>query len=404
MKKIAIIGAGPSGALAAIMSKTEYNEVTIFEKNNCLGKKLAITGNGRCNITNAQESSTFLDNVTTNKKFLYSSFNSFTNKDLMKFLKNKGLKLKVEDDLRVFPKSESSSFVIDLLERLIKEKDIVLKTNTLIKNIKKDGDKFLLSTQAGTYYFDIVVVATGGLSYPSTGSTGDGYRFAKSFGLDVKNTYPSLTPIYIKDNLDIKALSLDNVSLSIKDNKSTYTMLGQMLLTRNFITGPIVLKLQNLVCDKQITDISIDLLPDLDHNEVDLLLLDGLKLNSKKNIRNILNMRFQDSLSGIILKKSFIKGDTKAFNINAKQRKILLKNIKELKLNFKGFGSYKNAIITKGGVSVKELNPKTMQAKKLENLYFIGEVIDVNASTGGYNLQIAFSSAYQASLDIRSKM
>lgn len=402
---IGIIGAGAAGVFTAINAKNKNNKVIIIEKNKQIGKKLFITGKGRCNITNAKFFDEFLDNIVVNKKFMYSSFTNFDNYALMDYLENKGLKLVVQRGDRVFPKSEKSSDVIKFFENLITKNHIELKLNEKVEKIIKDEKgKFLVKTNKDTYSFDKLVIATGGLSYPLTGSTGDGYKFAKEFSHNLIETKPALCPIRFKDkDLDsLNGISLRNVSLNVETKDMNFSEFGEMLIGKNFITGPIVLTMSSLINKSQVKGLYIDLKPALDFEKLDNRLVRDFENDLNKDIVNVLKNLLLNAFVEVILKRSKIDFHKKVNQITKEERYKLIDVIKHFKLEFNGLSHVKNAVVTSGGVDCKELNPKNMESKKVSGLYFVGEVTDVDALTGGYNLQIAFSQAYACAEDLRS--
>lgn len=402
---IGIIGAGAAGVFTAINAKNKNNKVSIIEKNKQIGKKLFITGKGRCNITNAKFFDEFLDNIVVNKKFMYSSFTNFDNYALMDYLENKGLKLVVQRGDRVFPKSEKSSDVIKFFENLIKKNHIDLKLDEKAEKITKDEKgKFLVKTNKDTYSFDKLVIATGGLSYPLTGSTGDGYKFAKEFSHNLIETKPALCPIRFKDkDLDsLNGISLRNVSLNVETKDRNFSEFGEMLIGKNFITGPIVLTMSSLINKSQVKGLYIDLKPALDFEKLDNRLVRDFENDLNKDIVNVLKNLLLNAFVEVILKRSKIDFHKKVNQITKEERYKLIDVIKHFKLEFNGLSHVKNAVVTSGGVDCKEINPKNMESKKVSGLYFVGEVTDVDALTGGYNLQIAFSQAYACAEDLRS--
>ena len=402
---IGIIGAGAAGVFTAINAKNKNNKVSIIEKNKQIGKKLFITGKGRCNITNAKFFDEFLDNIVVNKKFMYSSFTNFDNYALMDYLENKGLKLVVQRGDRVFPKSEKSSDVIKFFENLIKKNHIDLKLNEKVEKIIKDEKgKFLVKTNKDTYSFDKLVIATGGLSYPLTGSTGDGYKFAKGFSHNLIETKPALCPIRFKDkDLDsLNGISLRNVSLNVETKDRNFSEFGEMLIGKNFITGPIVLTMSSLINKSQVKGLYIDLKPALDFEKLDNRIVRDFENDLNKDIVNVLKNLLLNAFVEVILERAKIDFHKKVNQITKEERYKLIDVIKHFKLEFNGLSHVKNAVVTSGGVDCKEINPKNMESKKVSGLYFVGEVTDVDALTGGYNLQIAFSQAYACAEDLRS--
>lgn len=403
MRKIGIIGAGPAGVFAAINIKNENNEVYLLDKNNNIGEKLKITGNGRCNVTNAKYYDEFMENIIRNRNFLYSSFSRFDNFSMIDFLNKQGVETIVEEDGKVFPKSSKSSEIILLFESLIREKRIKYLPNTTVENIEK-SDCFVVRTASKKYKFDSLIIATGGLTYPKTGSTGDGYNFAQSFGHKIIKAKASLMPLYLENRLDVKALSLTNKKLILRTKEKSYEIIGDIMLTPNFITGPAALKIQALAARDGLESLSIDFLPDLTYEMLDTKLISLFERNSKKNISNVLNILLNDQLSSIVIDRLKIKRDIKASIITREQRKRILELIKDFDFKMRQKENFNNAVITSGGVDLREINPKTMESKLVNDLYFIGEVLDIDALTGGFNLQIAFTTAYAASLDIKEKI
>lgn len=404
MEKIGIIGAGASGVFTAINAKNDNNQITILEKKEQIGKKLFITGKGRCNITNAKFYDEFLSHIVVNKKFMYSSFTNFDNYSLMDFIEKNGLKLDVQRGDRVFPKSEKSNDVIKLFERLIKKNNISLNLNEEVKSVKKD-DKFIVKTSKDSYEFDKLVIATGGLSYPLTGSTGDGYKFAKNFSHKIIKPRPGLCPIKIKDRdlNPLNGISLKNVSLKVKTSKKEIEEFGDMLFGKDFITGPIVLTMSSLINKEEIKNMSVDLKPALDFEKLDKRIIRDIKKDSNKDIRNILKKLLLNAFVDIVLKRAKISPHTKANQLTKEQRHRLIDIIKNFSIQYKSLADIKNAIITSGGISCDEIDPKNMESRLVSNLYFVGEVLDVDALTGGYNLQIAFSQAKACADDLRRK-
>lgn len=402
MEKIGIIGAGASGVFTAINAKTEDNEVVLIEKNDRIGKKLFITGKGRCNITNAKFFDDFLDSIVVNKKFMYSSFTNFDNYALMDFIEDNGLKLSIQRGDRVFPKSEKSNDVIKLFEKLISKNKVDLRLNEKVIDIKKDN-KFIVKSDKNTYEFDKLVIATGGLSYPSTGSTGDGYIFAKEFLHSIINPVPGLCPIMFKDkNLDkLNGISLKNVSLNIETNKENLKEFGDMLFAKDFITGPIVLTLSSFINRSKIKRMFIDLKPALDFEKLDNRLIRDFDNNPNKDISNILKKLLLNAFIDIVLERAKINKDIKANQITREDRHRLVNEIKFFHLEYDKLKNISSAIITSGGINCDEINPKTMESKLVSNLYFVGEIIDVDCLTGGNNLQVAFSQAMACAKDLR---
>lgn len=405
MKNIAVIGAGPAGIMAAGTAAKRGYKVTLFERNEKIGKKLFITGKGRCNITNASPIEDFFDNIMKNKNFMYSSFYTFTNEDILNLLAGYKLETKVERGNRVFPKSNKSSDVIKAFEKFLKENDVKIKLNTRVNEIKKEDGLFYLKTDDGIFAYKKVIVTTGGSSYPKTGSTGDGYKFAKRFGHTITDILPSLVPIELVEEkfTSLQGLSLRNVEISAySNNKQIYREFGEMVFTHYGISGPIVLSMSTYLfpyLDKLIK-IKIDLKPALDYKTLDKRLLRDFEKYNNKDAKNTLDDLLPAKLREFILKLSNIDLNKKVHQITKEEREVLLKNLKEMEMTFKNFRPVSEAIVTSGGIDVDEIDPSTMESKKTKGLFFAGELIDVDALTGGYNLQVAYSTGYLAGMNI----
>ncbi len=402
--KIAVIGGGPAGMISAIYAADKSNQVYLIEKNEKLGKKLYITGKGRCNITNIRPMTEILDQVITNKKFMYSAFNSFTNQDIISLLNNNGLRTKVERGDRVFPVSDKSSDVIKTLNKILDNKSVKIMLNTEVTQIEKNRQSFSVHTRkSGILNFDKVIIATGGKSYPVTGSTGEGYDFARSLGHKIITPKPALVDIILKDQFikDLKGVSLKNVCLNYKIKKKKYSLFGEMLFTDKGISGPIVLTASSIINknEDQVNDMHIDLKPALDQVTLDKRLVRELSKSPNKNISTIIQALTLQPLIVPLLEMAEVDRDKKGHQISKEERHRILMAFKEFKINFKGLNDLKYAIITSGGVNIKEINPSTMESKLVEGLYFAGEIIDVDAYTGGYNLQVAYSTAYLAGIN-----
>lgn len=404
-EKIAIIGAGPAGIIAAGYAASRGKDVYLIEKNEKLGKKLFITGKGRCNITNASPIDEFFDFIPTNNTFLYSSLYSFTNENIIDLLSKYGVEIKVERGNRVFPKSDKSSDVIKSLERFLKDNGVNIILNTKINDIKHEKNKFLLYTEKEVLTFDKLILATGGMSYPKTGSTGEGILYAKKLGHTIVPLTPALVPIEIESNFtkDLQGLSLKNVVLkAYYENRILHSEFGEMIFTHFGISGPIVLSTSNYLkkIDINKLNLTLDLKPALDEEKLNNRILRDFEKYINKQIKNALEDLLPQKLIIPILNISDIKEDSKVNQITKEQRQCLIKNIKYFPLKFKGFRPIDEAIITSGGIDTLEINPSTMESKLIENLYFVGEMIDVDALTGGYNLQIAYSTGYLAGINI----
>lgn len=400
-----VIGGGASGMLNAYFRALNGENVTLIEKNEKLGKKLYITGKGRCNITNNCSVETFLNNVVSNPKFLMSSINAFPPEKTISFFEEQGLKVKTERGNRVFPESDKSSDVIKTLQNSLSRVGVnVLLNETVIEIIVENGQVKGVKTDKNTYFADKVVVATGGMSYSSTGSTGDGYKFAKSVGHTVTELKPSLCGFNLKgeDYKSLQGLTLKNVKLTAIDGqKKYYTEQGELLFTHFGISGPLVLTCSALTTRRNSKNIklSIDLKPALTEKELDLRILRDFQININKEFKNSLDGLLPKALIPLIIKRSGIKADKKNNIITQQERLKLVEVLKNLEFTLESLRSFDEAVITSGGVSVKEVNPKTFESKIIKDLYFIGEVLDVDAFTGGFNLQIAFSTAYSSAVN-----
>lgn len=400
MRKTLIIGGGAAGMLSSVIAGRAGDEVLLFEQNEKLGKKLYITGKGRCNFTNAGTMEDLFDSLMTNRKFMFSSLYGYNNFDIMDFFEEMGLEYKIERGNRVFPVSDHSYDVINALHDAMIKANVKIHLNTKVEKLHvKDGVVRGLYADGQYYEGDRVIVATGGISYPSTGSTGDGYRFAKETGHEVTELIPSLVPMNVKEDYikEMQGLSLKNVTLTLKKNgKVLYEEFGEMMFTHFGVTGPIVLSAASHIKENIKYKIFIDLKPALDTNTLDKRLLRDFSQVSNKNFSNSLEMLLPKKLIPVIIKLSGILPDKKVNSITKEERSFLLKVIKELPLTVRKLRPISEAIITSGGIQIKEINPSSMESKLCENLYFCGEVMDVDAYTGGFNLQIAFSTGYLA--------
>ncbi|HAR91975.1 MAG TPA: aminoacetone oxidase family FAD-binding enzyme [Eubacterium sp.] len=397
MSRVIVIGGGASGMMAVIAAKKNGNDVTLLEKNEKLGKKLFITGKGRCNLTNASDINSHMNNLMSNPKFMYSAFNAFDSDDIISLIEESGVKTKVERGNRVFPKSDKSSDVIKALKKQLDSLGVSVVLNYEVKDITKD-DEFKINDE---YTCDSLIIATGGLSYKSTGSTGDGYKWARQFNHKTTKTYPSLVPFNIQEGYckELQGLSLKNVNLKLlKDDKTLYEDLGEMIFTHFGVSGPLVLSASSFVADKMEDGykISIDLKPALDEATLDKRILRDFDKYKNKNFNNSLNDLLPKKLIPIIIRLSGIDEYKKVNEITKEERQRLVGLIKNLEFNIESLRGYDEAIITKGGIDVKEINPKTMESKIVPGLYFVGEVLDLDSLTGGYNLQLAWSTGFVA--------
>lgn len=408
MGKVIVIGGGAAGMFAAAIAADQGHEVELFEKNEKLGKKLFITGKGRCNLTNACDIEELFESVCTNAKFLYSAFYGFTNQDAIHFFEEAGLRMKTERGNRVFPLSDHSSDVIGVLERKMRQNGVKIHLNTKVENLLiQDGQcKGIFIEKEKKVLADRVIVATGGLSYPSTGSTGDGYRFAQSCGHKVTELMPSLVPFNVKESWakKLQGLSLKNIAIEIRDGKKKlYDDFGEMMFTHFGVTGPVILSASGRIGKKlrqKELSMILDLKPALNEEQLDRRLLREFEEGQKKQFKNILGNLFPAKLIPVMIKLSEISPEKRVNEISREERQYFLHKIKYLELTLTGLRDYNEAIITKGGIQVKEINPATMESKLVKGLYFIGEVLDLDAVTGGFNLQIAWSTAYAAAMNL----
>lgn len=397
---VIVVGAGAAGLMAAGTAASLGANVILLEKNRRVGRKIVITGKGRCNVTNNCTPDEFISNVPTNPRFLYSAINSFTPEDTISFFEQLGVKLKTERGNRVFPESDKSLDIVDALSRFIKRKNVTL-INTEVQKLLIDGGKLrgVCDKSGREYLGDSVIVACGGVSYPLTGSTGDGYTLAKQAGHTIVNPHASLVPLESDDEFcsELSGLSLRNVEIKVIDtekNKTVYTDFGEMLFTHFGVSGPIILSASASVRDigdKKYT-LLIDLKPALTAEQLDLRIQRDFKDNINKSVQNSFNKLLPKSIIPVVIKRWGVSPDKKCNAVTKKERGELVRLLKEFSVNITSTRPVEEAIITSGGVSVKQINPKTMESKLLSGLYFAGEVIDVDAFTGGFNLQIAFST------------
>ena len=406
MAKVIVIGAGPAGMMAAI-SAAENHEVILLEGNERIGKKLFITGKGRCNVTNAKDISEFFDFIPGNPHFLYSALYTYTNIDVMNFFENAGVKLKVERGSRVFPNSDKSSDIISGLSRGLNEAGVDLRLHSKVKDVIFNNNKIeaVILENGSKVKGDYFIITTGGKSYPLTGSTGIGFDLAKKMGHTIVEPKPSLVPIEIEESWvrELQSLSLRNIELKIKNKKNSkvvYSGQGEMLFTHFGISGPLVLSGSRFIKDGERFEISLDLKPALEEKQLDLRIQKDFKKNLNKDFKNSLDELLPKKLIPVIIELSKIDENKKVNSITKEERRTLLNLLKNLTFTVKGLRDIAEAIVTAGGVSTKEIDPSTMQSKIVDNLYFAGEVIDVDAFTGGYNVQIALSTGYLAGKSI----
>lgn len=418
MSRVIVVGGGPAGMFAAIAAAENGNQVVLLEKNEKLGKKLYITGKGRCNITNAGDMDELFANVMTNAKFLYSAFYAYDNQRVIEFFEENGLRTKIERGNRVFPVSDHSSDVIATLQKVLREKRVEVRLHTRVETLlteeflqeeKKGQGKGAVRRVTGVRLSDgrelradSVVLATGGFSYQATGSTGDGYRFAEEAGHTVTDIRPSLVPFYTAESYvtEMQGLSLKNVRVCIREGKKLlYDEFGEMLFTHFGVSGPLMLSasaaIKPALTEKQLA-MEIDLKPALTEEQLDARLLREFEENKNKQFKNSIHSLFPTKMIPVMLELSGIDPEKKVNEITREERMGFIHLIKAFPVTLCGLRDFKEAIITRGGVKVKEVNPSTMESKLVKNLYFCGELLDLDAMTGGYNLQIAWSTGYLA--------
>ena len=416
MKKVVIIGGGASGVMAAVRAAENGDDVTIIEKNEKLGKKIYITGKGRCNCTNSTSMEEYSQFYISNPRFTYSAFSSFTNIDLVEFLENNGTKCKTERGNRVFPVSDHASDITKAFEHALKTLHVSIRLNTRVSDIvtekinDPDDKKEIKVTGVRLENDDFiecdsVIIATGGLSYPTTGSTGDGYKFAEKTGHRVTSLRPALVRVILqeKDISEIEGLSLKNVEINFKLGKHKYNERGELVFTNDGISGPLVLTASSylgkfLEKEGKIAG-SIDLKPALSHEQLENRIIREFDEKKNQDIKNVMGSFLPSSIISVFLRRLEIDPALKIHDISKKDREKILNQLKSFDVTVIGTGTFKEAIITQGGVNVKDINPSTMESKKVKGLFFSGEVIDVDGVTGGFNLQFAFSSGYLAGMN-----
>ena len=416
MANVIVIGGGPAGMMAAITAAEYGNNVTIIEKNSDFGKKLLITGKGRCNITSSLYMSEFIKNTPGNGQFLYSAFQNYTNTDIIDFLKNQGLEVKEERGNRIFPVTDKSIDVLNCFKSKINELKIKKLFNTRVQKILvQNGEVLGVRTEKEIIQTDKIILATGGKSYPLTGSTGDGYLIAKNIGHKVTEIRPSLVPLVIYEKNECKemqGLSLRNVGIKIIDeskNKLIYEDFGEMIFTHFGISGPTILsgsahlvrykEIDNLMKEQKIK-LQRDLKPALTEEQLDERILRDFKEFKNKQFKHALDKLLPQKMIPIVIEKTKINEEKRVNEITKEERRNLVKVLKKFELTIKDFRPVEEAIITSGGINIKEINPKTMESKLVKGLYFAGEIIDVDSYTGGFNLQIAYSTGYTAGMHV----
>lgn len=402
---VIIIGGGAAGALAGVYCGMFGKNTIIFEPNGKIGKKLAITGKGRCNVTNNCSNDELMKNIPVNSRFLYSAFSQYSTEDVMNFFENAGVPLKTERGNRVFPQSDKASDIVSALERELKNNNVKIIKESVTRILIDDGVCVGVEAGGKEYSSYSVLIATGGKSYPGTGSTGDGYKLAEQAGHTVTKLKPSLVPIVCEEKYcsDMMGLSLRNVTLSLYDNdKKIFSELGEMLFTHFGVSGPLVLSASSHIAqmEKGRYKMYIDLKPGLSEQQLDARILRDFGDNINRIFGNSLSKLLPAKLVPVAVRLSGIEGERKVNQITREERTAFVRLLKKFPLTVKAFRPIEEAIVTSGGVNIREINPKTMASKLVDGLFFAGEVIDVDAYTGGFNLQIAFSTAYCAALNM----
>ncbi len=407
-KKVAVIGAGPAGLMAAAKAGERGCEVILIEKNDRIGKKILISGKGRCNITNSTDIEGLIENTPGNGNFLYSAFYTFSNEDLIQLINSLGVETKVERGGRVFPVSDRAKDVADALYRYVKNSGVKLLLNAQLKEIKTDQDKKIkgIVLKDGTEIeCDSVILATGGASYPGTGSTGDGYKLAAALGHNIVKLKPSLVPLIVKEEWvpELQGLSLRNIEITMvnKNGKKVYSDFGELLFTHFGVSGPVILSGSRHILDYDFKEIKlyIDLKPALDEEKLDERIQRDFEKYSRKQFKNALDELLPQKLIPVIIKLSGILPEKFVNQITKEERRRLVKLLKKLELSINGARPIEEAIVTAGGISTDEINPSTMESRIIKGLFFAGEIIDVDAYTGGFNLTIAFSTGCLAGLN-----
>lgn len=408
MSKVLIIGAGAAGMYAAVAAARQGHQVHVYEKNDKAGRKLFITGKGRCNLTNDCDTEELLQAVKSNRKFLYSSFYTHTNQDVIRFFEENGMPVKTERGGRVFPASDHSSDVIRTLERQMSRWKVRLHLGAAVREVLTEDGRLtgLLLEDGRRETGDACIIATGGFSYPLTGSTGDGYRFARETGHSVTDLFPSLVPVEAAEKWvrDLMGLSLRNIELTVKDGKrELYRDFGEMLFTHFGLSGPVVLSATSEVgpkLKKGPLSFHIDLKPALSHEQLDQRILRDFEEQKNRQFKNSLGRLLPSRMIPVAVELSGIPPEKKIHDISREERRQLVRLLKDLTVTVVALRGWSEAIITKGGVSVREVDPATMESKRVKGIYFAGEVLDLDAVTGGFNLQIAWSTAFLAGSSI----
>lgn len=405
MKHVLVVGGGAAGMMAAIKASEKGYKVTLIEKNEKLGKKIFITGKGRCNVTTDKEIEEIIKNIPGNGNFMYSALYKFSNYDLMKMIEDKGVRLKIERGGRVFPESDKSSDIIKCLEKYLDDNGVNIRLNTKVTDVIASDNKIwgVEINNNEKIKCDVLILATGGKSYPLTGSTGDGYYFAQKLGHTIVNIRPSLVPLVTEEEWvkDLMGLSLKNVRVTIKHkNKNIYTDFGEMMFTHFGISGPVILSASRKIVDllPQKIELFIDLKPALSHEELDKRIIRDFEKYKNKQFKNSLLELLPSKMIPVVVNLSGINPEKQVNSVTKEERLNLVKLLKEFKVTVIGTRPIEEAIITAGGVNVKEIDSGTMESKIIKGLYIVGELLDVDALTGGFNLQVAFSTGYCAGI------
>ncbi len=399
---IVIIGTGPAGLMCAVKaSENENNNVILLDGNEKIGKKLFITGKGRCNICNYTTTDNFLKNVINNSKFLYGAINKFTPQDTMTFFEENGTPLKIERGNRVFPTSDKSSDIIKTFTKVLKKQNVKIDLQTFVRSVTKVENKFEINTNKKKYICDALVIATGGISYSSTGSKGDGYVFAKVFGHSIIKPKPALVPIMLNDYKgELAGLTLKNVEVKVKIENKSFSQFGEMLFTHNGVSGPIILSLSSYINKYNLSNaninLNIDLKPNLSKDMLNNRLLRDFETFKNKNLKNYLKELLPSSLINVFIRKNGLDENVVICNITKDIRQKIIDGLKCFTYTIKCLEDIEYGIVTSGGIDVKEINPKNMESKNINNLFFVGEVLDLDALTGGFNIQIALSTGFLA--------
>lgn len=400
---IAVIGAGPGGLIAAAEAAKAGASVTLFDKNEKAGKKLYITGKGRCNVTNMRSPNEFLEYVVRNRKFLYGAIYSFSPENTVELIESNGVKTKVERGNRVFPQSDKASDITKALVKNAERYGVKFSYNSEIIDISKVNNEFIITSQSGKMCFDKVIVACGGISYPTTGSTGDGYKFAKKFGHKIVKPRPALVGLTLKESVKcLQGLSLKNVTANVCGGGINESRFGEMLFTSSGVSGPIILSLSsyiNRVGNVKDMTLTVDLKPAMTDEDLDKRVLNDFNKNINKRFKNSLDELLPKSLIPYIIEVTGISPEKPLNSITKEDRAKLVHTLKNLRFGIASLGSINEAVVTSGGVNVSEVNPKNMESKIVPGLYFAGEVLDVDALTGGFNIQIALSTGYVAGMN-----